>query len=418
MERHKVRVGITHGDINGIGYEVIFKAFAEPGMLDVCTPVIYGSPKAAAYHRKAIDSQVAFTTVASAEDIAEGRLNMVECYPEEVKIDFGQPTPESGRAAFLALERAVEDYKAGLIDAVVTAPINKKSIQSADFHFPGHTEYFEDRVGGGSKALMVLANSQMRVALATTHLPLSQVAQAITPELLLEKLRLFQQSLRVDFRISIPRIAVLSLNPHAGDGGLLGMEEAEKITPAIQQANSEGIHAFGPYAADGFFGAGMYHHFDGILAMYHDQGLAPFKALSMSDGVNITAGLPLVRTSPDHGLPMTWLAKALLIQARSVRRFMQPSTFGMPDVSTQKPMPIRYVVSITTTATTTLNLRNAVKRIQNEVCSHSRRRGFTPEPGRSGSAKAFGAPERRADDRPLAAHLRRKRRRRSGRRSQ
>lgn len=301
MERHKVRVGITHGDINGIGYEVIFKAFAEPRMLDVCTPVIYGSPKAAAYHRKAIDSQVAFTTVASAEDIAEGRLNMVECYPEEVKIDFGQPTPESGRAAFLALERAVEDYKAGLIDAVVTAPINKKSIQSADFHFPGHTEYFEDRVGGGSKALMVLANSQMRVALATTHLPLSQVAQAITPELLLEKLRLFQQSLRVDFRISIPRIAVLSLNPHAGDGGLLGMEEAEKIMPAIQQANSEGIHAFGPYAADGFFGAGMYHHFDGILAMYHDQGLAPFKALSMSDGVNITAGLPLVRTSPDHG---------------------------------------------------------------------------------------------------------------------
>ncbi len=301
MEKYKVRVGITHGDINGIGYEVIFKTFAEPGMLDVCTPVIYGSPKVAAYHRKTIESPVTFNTVPTAGEIADGQLNMVECFPEEVKIDFGQATSESGRAAFLALERAVADYKAGLIDVIVTAPINKQSIQSPEFHFAGHTEYFENRVGDGAKALMILANRQMRVALVTAHMPVSQVAQTITQELIVEKLRQFKQALRVDFRISIPRIAVLSLNPHAGDGGLLGSEEAEKIIPAIRQATEEGIHCFGPYAADGFFGAGNYARFDGILAMYHDQGLAPFKALSMDDGVNVTAGLPLVRTSPDHG---------------------------------------------------------------------------------------------------------------------
>ncbi len=301
MEKHKVRVGIPHGDINGIGYEVIFKAFSDEGMFEFCTPIIYGSPKAASFHRKAIDLPITFNTVRSASEAVEGRLNMVECITDEIKVEFGQASPESGQAAFVALERAVEDYKAGLIDVLVTAPINKKSIQNEEFRFAGHTEYFENRVGEGAKALMVLANSQVRVALATTHLPLSEVPAHLTRELIEEKLKLFHHSLHIDFRISIPRIAVLALNPHAGDDGLLGTEEEEIIRPAIQSANEGGIHCFGPYAADGFFGAGMFRHFDGVLAMYHDQGLIPFKTLSMDDGVNFTAGLPLVRTSPDHG---------------------------------------------------------------------------------------------------------------------
>lgn len=301
MDKHRVRVGIPHGDTNGIGYEVILKTFAEEEMFELCTPIVYGSPKVASFHRKAINLPTAFSTIQNASDAEEGRLNMVECFPDEIKVEFGQASPESGRAAYAALERAVEDYKAGLLDVIVTAPINKKSIQSEAFHFAGHTEYFEDRVGEGAKALMVLANSQLRVALATTHLPLSEVPGHLSRELVEEKLRQFQQTLHVDFRISIPRIAVLALNPHAGDGGLLGTEEAEIIQPAIQSVNEEGLHCFGPYAADGFFGARTYRHFDGILAMYHDQGLVPFKALSMDDGVNFTAGLPLVRTSPDHG---------------------------------------------------------------------------------------------------------------------
>ena len=301
MESHKVRVGITHGDINGIGYEIIFKTFAEPAMLELCTPVVYGSPKVAAYHRKAIDSSVTFNTVETAGDAESGKLNLVECFSEEVKIDFGRATLESGRAAFLSLERAVADYKAGLIDVIVTAPINKNDIQSEHFHFPGHTEYFEDRVGNGGKALMILANSLMRIALATMHMPLRGVAQALTVDGLVSKLHIFHHSLHADFGISLPRIAVLALNPHASDGGLLGNEEADVIAPAVKAANEAGIPCFGPYAADGFFGAGLYRRFDGVLAMYHDQGLAPFKALSMDDGINFTAGLPLVRTSPDHG---------------------------------------------------------------------------------------------------------------------
>ncbi len=301
MEPHKIRVGITHGDINGIGYEVIFKTFAEPSMFDLCVPVVYGSPKVAAYHRKAIDCSVPFNTVATADEAADNQLNLVDCFDEEVKIDFGQPSAESGRAAFLSLERAVNDYKAGLIDVIVTAPINKSDIHGQDFPFAGHTEYFENRVGEGKSALMILTNRLMRVALATVHIPVRDVAAALSVDKLKDQLHRFHESLRVDFGISMPRIAVLALNPHAGDAGLIGSEEAEIILPAIQQANEDGVHCFGPYAADGFFGAALYNRFDGVLAMYHDQGLAPFKALSMDDGVNFTAGLPLVRTSPDHG---------------------------------------------------------------------------------------------------------------------
>lgn len=295
------RVGITHGDTNGIGYEIILKAFAENAMFELCTPVVYGSAKVAAYHRKGLALETNYRTVTSAEEAEEGCLNLVNCFEEEVRIEFGQVSAEAGHAAFLALERATEDLRAGRIDVLVTAPICKQAIQSADFRFPGHTEYLSDRLGGDDEPLMILANSLMRVALATAHVPHKDVAAALTAETVERKIGQLYRSLRRDFLLSAPRVAVLGLNPHNGDGGALGTEEQDVIVPAIAAAVQAGIPCFGPYSADGFFGSGMYTHFDGVLAMYHDQGLAPFKALSMDDGVNFTAGLPFVRTSPDHG---------------------------------------------------------------------------------------------------------------------
>ena len=298
----KLKIGITHGDPNGIGYEIIFKTFADPTMLELCTPVIYGSPKVASYHRKTLDLQTNFNTVSSPADAVDGALNLVHCTADEVKIDLGQATEEAGRAAFVALERAVKDWKAGLIDAIVTAPINKHSIQNDSFRFPGHTEYISNRVGhDGQEPLMILMNERLRVALVTTHLPIADVAKNITEERILARLGTLFNSLRRDLGISNPRIAVLALNPHAGENGLLGTEEQTVIAPAIAKAEEEGMTVYGPFAADGFFGTRAYEHYDAVLAMYHDQGLAPFKMQAMADGVNFTAGLDIVRTSPDHG---------------------------------------------------------------------------------------------------------------------
>ena len=294
-------VAITAGDTNGIGYEVIMKSFSNPVSLELCTPIIYGNPKTMAYHRKALGIEVNYTVIQRADEAQEGRLNLLAVSDEETKIEFGQSSAEAGRAALQSLEAAVNDYREGLFDVLVTAPINKHSIQSDAFHFPGHTEYIEQRLGEGSKALMILMNERVRVALATTHLPISDIAQSLTTEGILEKLRILNATLRRDFLLTRPRIAVLALNPHAGDDGLLGKEEQTIITPAIEQANAERIDAYGPFPADGFFGSAAYEHYDAILAMYHDQGLAPFKVLAMDDGVNYTAGLPIVRTSPDHG---------------------------------------------------------------------------------------------------------------------
>lgn len=301
MESKKLRIGITQGDPNGIGYEVILKAFSDPEMFDLCTPIIYGSPKVAAYHKKTLNLNVNFNTVESTQQIQDGRLNLINCYNEDIQITIGKPSVEGGKTAFECLERAVRDYKDNELDAIVTAPINKKTIQNEAFQFPGHTEYFASCFSDDAEPLMILMNDKLRVALVTTHLPLKDVAQAVTSEAITRKLEIFDNSLKSDFYIDNPRIAVLSLNPHAGDGGLLGTEEQEIIAPAIKAMFDKGILCFGPYPADGFFGAGLYDRFDGILAMYHDQGLAPFKALAMDDGVNFTAGLPLVRTSPDHG---------------------------------------------------------------------------------------------------------------------
>lgn len=302
MDQRPIRVGITHGDINGIGYEVILKTLEDARILELCTPVVYGSAKMAATYRKMLDMPaVPFTQVDSGADITDGANNIINVVGEDVKVEPGVASQAAGAAAFAALERAVADLKAGYIDVLVTAPINKHNIQSPEFSFPGHTEYLEAALGDGGKALMMLCADNVRVALATIHMPLAQVPQAITQESIIEKIGILDKSLRRDFGIDAPRIAVLSLNPHAGEDGMLGSEETSIITPAIAAAKEQRILAFGPYAADGFFGSGSHKKFDGILAMYHDQGLAPFKALAMDAGVNFTAGLPYVRTSPDHG---------------------------------------------------------------------------------------------------------------------
>lgn len=300
-ENRKIRVAITHGDTNGIGYEVILKTFADPEMFELCTPIIYGSPKVAAYHKKLLGLNTQFSIIDNAAEAKEGRLNMLATFDEEVKVEFGESSVMAGEAALKALDRAMTDFRSEYYDVLVTAPINKKNIQSDLFRFHGHTEYIEDCVGEGNKALMILTNGSLRVALVTTHLAIKDVAGAITKEAIIEKATILHKSLKRDFRISNPRIAVLALNPHAGDAGVIGDEEQTTIIPAIEELAEQGIQAFGPYPADGFFGSGQYDKFDAVLAMYHDQGLAPFKTLAVEDGVNYTAGLPIVRTSPDHG---------------------------------------------------------------------------------------------------------------------
>ncbi len=317
-ENRKIRVAITHGDTNGIGYEVILKLLEDNRICDLCTVVVYGSAKAASFYRKAMElPQVQLQRIESAAEARDGVVNVINVVPEDLKIDPGQPSEIAGKAALAALEAAVADLRAGSVDVLVTAPIDKHTIQSPEFTFPGHTEYLESCLTDDStpaecrKALMMLCAGSLRVALVTTHLPLRKVADAITKENILEKLESFERSLRTDFAIEKPRIAVLSLNPHAGENGLLGDEEAEIITPAIEEARNRRILAFGPYASDGFFGAGNHSRFDGVLAMYHDQGLTAFKTLAMDAGVNFTAGLPCVRTSPDHGTGFDIAGKGL-----------------------------------------------------------------------------------------------------------
>jgi 4-hydroxythreonine-4-phosphate dehydrogenase len=302
MENQKIKVGITHGDINGIGYEVITKTLQEAQLLEICTPVIYGSSKVASFHRKMLGiDNFSLNIIKSAADANYKRVNIVNISDEEIKVDIGTSTKTAGDAALVALEKAVGELKNGFIDVLLTAPINKENIQSNRFHFAGHTEFLEINFGKKDDALMLMVGGELRIALATTHLPIAEVAQALNKELILKKLRQLHRSLVRDFSINLPRIAVLGLNPHAGDNGVIGTEEQEIIIPAMQQAEKDGIVCIGPYPADGFFGSGNYTKFDAILTMYHDQAMIPFKLLSMESGVNYTAGLSIVRTSPAHG---------------------------------------------------------------------------------------------------------------------
>jgi len=295
-------IGITHGDINGIGYEVILKTLLENHIFEFCTPVIYGSPKVASYYRKTLNLEnLTLSTINNVNEAVGKKAYIINCSNDEIKVELGHSTEMAGVASFAALEAATRDLAAGKLDAIVTAPINKKNIQSAQFSFPGHTEYLEQTFINTGKALMLLVSNTIRVAVVTGHIPIAKVPAAITQELIVEKLRVLNQSLKEDFGITRPRIAVLGLNPHSGDNGVIGTEEQDVIIPALKRCADRGIVCVGPLSADGLFGSGSFRNYDAILAMYHDQGLAPFKTLAMEEGVNFTAGLPVIRTSPAHG---------------------------------------------------------------------------------------------------------------------
>lgn len=296
-----ITIGITCGDINGIGLEIILKAIALKKAGRAFNMIIYGSTKVVAYHKNIITQEnIQFFPIQTPAEAQPDRVNVINCWQDNVNITLGKPSDVSGKCAFLALEQAVKDLKDGEIDALVTAPINKKAMQMADFPFIGHTEYITDAFGA-KDSLMLMISDNLRIGLATNHLPLCDVAAAITQEKILRKLLILAETLKIDFNIERPTIAVLGLNPHAGDEGAIGQEEENVIRPAIEQAKEKGVLAFGPFPADGFFGSGQYQKFDATLAMYHDQGLAPFKTLSFGEGTNYTAGLASVRTSPDHG---------------------------------------------------------------------------------------------------------------------
>jgi 4-hydroxythreonine-4-phosphate dehydrogenase len=301
MSEEKIIVGISQGDINGIGLEVIIKTFLEPQMLEICTPVLFGSNKTASAHRKALNIEdFSFNQIKDFSELNHKRANLLSVYEEDVTIELGQQTENGGKYAFKSLEAATNALAEGKIDVLVTAPINKENIQSAEFKFPGHTEYLDEKFGKGN-SLMFLVSDDLRVAVVTGHIPVTRVAQELSSEKILKKIQLLNKSLTQDFAIRKPKIAVLGLNPHAGDNGVIGDEEKNIIIPAIEKAKAEEIIAYGPYPADGFFGNGTYKNFDAVLAMYHDQGLIPFKTIAFNKGVNYTAGLPIVRTSPDHG---------------------------------------------------------------------------------------------------------------------
>ena len=297
----RLKIGITQGDTNGVGWEVILKIFSDNRLTELFTPVIYGSGAAAAYYQKRLSDvePVKFVVVDSAERAQQGRVNLVECGAKELSVTPGKPSKVGGEAAAAALVKAIEELKSGAIDAMVTAPIDKEMIQSEVFSFTGHTEFLAKELDG--EPLMIMTSELMRVGLVTIHVPVAQVAESLSKELIVERIKQMNASMRQDFGVVRPKVAVLALNPHAGDGGLLGKEEQDIIKPAIVEAYEDGVLAFGPFAADGFFASGQFKNYDAILAMYHDQGLAPFKTLT-PNGVNFTASLSEVRTSPDHGV--------------------------------------------------------------------------------------------------------------------
>ncbi len=296
----KLKIGISIGDINGIGLETIIKTFSNSRILNQCIPVLYGSTKVVSYHKNIVGIDFRFNAIHNAESLQTDKVNVVNCWQDNVNITLGKPTETGGKCAHISLDAATTDLKNGLLDALVTAPINKQAMKMAGFEYPGHTEYLTEKFNS-KDSLMFMVSDNLRVGLVTNHLPIRDVASAITKELVLRKIGIMNQSLKMDFNIERPIIAVLGLNPHAGDEGAIGDEELNIIRPAIVESKKNGIMVAGPFAADGFFGSGQFAKFDGILAMYHDQGLGPFKTLSLKNGINFTAGLPFVRTSPDHG---------------------------------------------------------------------------------------------------------------------
>lgn len=312
---HRPTIGITIGDFNGIGPEIILKVFSDQAILKFCTPIIYGSNKILQKYRKLLNADdnqnLQFFYIKSADQHNNKKANLINCWEEDHPIEPGKVTDVAGKCAYAALKLATEDLKKGWIDAIVTCPINKANIQNEEFKFPGHTEYFAHHFGQGKDNLMLMVHEDLRVAVATGHIPLSKVSQALTKELITAKLSIFLQSLKKDFAKNKPKIALLGLNPHAGESGLLGSEENDVIIPVIEEFKKKGEYVFGPYPADAFFGNKQDRKFDGVLAMYHDQGLIPFKSLAFESGVNFSAGMPIVRTSPDHGTAYDIAGKGL-----------------------------------------------------------------------------------------------------------
>jgi 4-hydroxythreonine-4-phosphate dehydrogenase len=298
---YKPIVGITHGDFNGINYEIIIKALMDPKILEILTPIIYGSSKIASYYRKALNfNEFNFNLIRKGESVSPKRVHIVNCTEQEVKIDMGESTPIAGQLSLAALDMAVDELKNNHIDVLVTAPINKKNIQSDKFPFKGHTEYLGSKFNV-SNYLMMMVSRNFRIGFVTGHVGIKEVSSLLTVEQIVRKLIVMNNSLIRDFGINKPKIALLGLNPHSGDNDVIGNEETTVIIPAIKKAQEENILCFGPYPADGFFGTLNYRNFDGVMAMYHDQGMIAFKIISFEEGVNFTAGLPIIRTSPAHG---------------------------------------------------------------------------------------------------------------------
>jgi len=303
MNKKKIKIGITHGDINGIGYELIIKSLADSRFRDMFIPVVYGSSKIAGIYKKDIPEaeNFSFTIISTAKEAHPGRVNLINCIDGDPKIDIGMSTVEAGNYAVKSLDAAIADLKVGAIDAIVTAPFNKSNVKSESFNFLGHTELFSSNFASGT-TMMLMISENLKIGIVSNHEPIENITKVITKDLVLSKIKLLHETLIKDFTNTNPKIGVLSLNPHAGDNGLLGMDEIDSIIPAINAAKELGINAFGPYSADAYFATGKYHSMDATLAMYHDQGMIPFKLLSVDGGVNFTAGLSVIRTSPAHGV--------------------------------------------------------------------------------------------------------------------
>lgn len=298
-ETGKIKLGISIGDLNGIGCEVALKTFLDSRMMDFCTPVIFASNKSISQQKAELGLNINFNGVKDASQAVEGKINIVNAWRETPKLEFGQATEEAGKFAIKSLRAAVQALKQNKIDALVTAPINKNNIQAEDFKFPGHTDYLAQELKGES--LMFMVADSLRVGLLTDHIAVKDVAEAITPKLVRDKVLTMVNSLKMDFGIRRPKIALLGINPHSGDNGTIGEEDDKILKPTVKELFDQGTLVYGPYSADSFFGSGSHENFDAILAAYHDQGLIPFKTLSFGKGVNYTAGLDKVRTSPDHG---------------------------------------------------------------------------------------------------------------------
>lgn len=299
MAENKIKVGISVGDLNGIGAEVIFKTFSDALMYDLCTPVVFASAKVLTFIKNQLQQEVALYGIAKPHEAVDGKFNVVNLWKEPVNVEFGKDDPQIGAYSLRSLQAAVASLKQGSVDVLVTAPINKHNIQSDEFHFPGHTDYLAKELDGSP--LMFMVSESLRVGLLTDHVPIQQVAGHVTEDLIRQKVSTMALSLKKDFGIAKPKIALLGLNPHSGDNGLIGKEDETLLKPTIEKLKNEKYLVFGPYPADGFFGSGAYQQFDAVLAAYHDQGLVPFKTLAFGRGVNFTAGLSHVRTSPDHG---------------------------------------------------------------------------------------------------------------------